>query len=190
MTAPVHGSDRAGNSQTPAVPEGRYDLRILSAIRQIVRRIDMDSRKLAANHQITGPQLITLITVVERGPIAATGIAKHIHVSASTLVGVLDRLEGKGLVRRRRDTKDRRRVYVTATDAGRSVVARAPYPLQHSLQNALLRLPETQQKRTATSLERLVALLGAEHIEAAPVLKIGPLDGPPKPAASDRGRRT
>ena len=131
--------------------------------------------------------MITLITVVERGPIAAAAIARHIHVSASTMVGILDRLESKSLVQRQRDTSDRRKVYVSATDAGLSLVAQAPYPLQYSLQNALRRLSERQQKQTATSLERLVRLLGAEDIEAAPVLKIGPLT---KPAALGEGRET
>lgn len=168
-------------------PEDRYDLRVLSAIRQIVRRIDIDSRKLAASHQITGPQLITLIAVVERGPVPAATIARRIYVSASTMVGILDRLESKGLVQRRRNTEDRRKVSVTATDAGRSLVAQAPYPLQYSLQNALKQLSERQQKQTATSMERLVRLMGAEDIEAAPVLKIGPLDAPPKPPSTGNG---
>lgn len=184
MTDPTNDSVRA------AAPEDRYDLRILSAIRQVIRRIEVDSRRLAASHQITGPQLITLITVVERGPIAAAAIARHIHVSASTMVGILDRLESKGLVERRRDATDRRRAYVSATDAGRSLVAQAPYPLQYSLQNALNRLSERQQKQTATSLERLVRLLGAENIDAAPLLKIGPLGKAPKPAGPGRGHGT
>lgn len=187
MVKPSRDSLRASGLPGSGPPDDRYDLRVLSAIRQIIRRIDIDSRKLAASHQITGPQLITLITVVERGPIAAAAIARHIHVSASTMVGILDRLESKSLVQRQRDTSDRRKVYVSATDAGRSLVAQAPYPLQYSLQSALRRLSERQQKQTAESLERLVRLLGAEDIEAAPVLKIGPFA---KPAAPGEGRET
>ena len=190
LVKPSNDGTNGGSPAGAQSPEDRYDLRILYAIRKIVRRIDIDSRKLAAKHQITGPQLIALITVVERGPIGVAGIAKHIHLSASTMVGILDRLEDKGLVHRRRDTHDRRKVYVSATDAGQMLVAEAPYPLQYSLQEALKRLSEREQKQTATSLERLVRLLGAEEIEAAPVLKIGPLGKLPKPAAPQRERAT
>ena len=176
MTKPGAHAD---SSTAPTVPEDRYDLRILHAIRQIIQRIDVDSRKLAARHQITGPQLIALIAVVEKGPISAAGIAKQIYVSPSTLVGILDRLEAKGLIQRRRGERDRRVVHVSTTDAGRALVAEAPYPLQHSLCRALERLSVRQQKQTATSLDRLVLLLGAEDIEAEPVLQIGPFDALP-----------
>ena len=190
MTKPSNDGTCGGSLASSEPSEDRYDLRILYAIRQIVRRIDIDSRKLAAKHQITGPQLIALITVVERGPIGVAGIARRIHLSASTMVGILDRLEDKGLVHRRRDTHDRRKVYVSATHAGEMLVAEAPYPLQYSLQEALKGLSERQQKQTATSLERLVRLLGAEDIKVAPVLKIGPLGKLPKPAVSDENRPT
>jgi DNA-binding MarR family transcriptional regulator len=162
-------------------PEGRYDLRILYAIRQIIRRIDMDSRKLAAEHRITGPQLVSLITIAEKGPLTATAIARQVHLSASTMVGILDRLESKGLVERHRDARDRRLVHVHATDAGRALVREAPYPLQYSLQKALRRLSERQQKQTAASLDRLVRLMGAGEIEAEPMLKIGPIGKLPDP---------
>ena len=172
---------RSRASQVRAVPEDRYDLRILHAIRQVIQRIDIDSRKLAARHQITGPQLMALITVAEGGPISAAGIAKQIYVSPSTLVGIMDRLEAKGLILRRRGLRDRRVVHVTATEAGRALVAEAPYPLQYSLRRALERLSMRQQKQTATSLERLVRLLGAEDIEAEPVPEIGPVGAVPSP---------
>jgi DNA-binding MarR family transcriptional regulator len=177
------GARRAIAASEP--PQDRHDLRILYAVRQIIRRIDMDSRKLAAEHRITGPQLVSLITIAEKGPLTATGIARHVHLSASTMVGILDRLESKGLVERHRDARDRRLVYVHATDAGRALVHEAPYPLQYSLQRALRRLSERQQKQTAASLERLVRLMGAGEIEAEPMLKIGPIGK--LPDQSERG---
>ncbi|MGB2822616.1 MAG: MarR family transcriptional regulator [Phycisphaerae bacterium] len=164
-----------GQPRGSPLSEDRHDLRILYAVRQIIRRIDMDSRKLAAEHRITGPQLVSLITIAEKGPLTATGIARHVHLSASTMVGILDRLESKGLVERHRDARDRRLLYVHATDAGRALVQEAPYPLQYSLQRAFRRLSERQQKQTAASLERLVRLMGADEIEAEPMLKIGPI---------------
>lgn len=181
MTTPQRDETDPGGSDTRAVPQDRYDLRILHAVRQVIQRIDIDSRRLAARHQITGPQLMALVTVVEKGPISAAGIAKQIYVSPSTLVGILGRLEGKGLVERRRGQADRRVVHVSATEAGRALAAAAPYPLQYALRRALKHLSVAEQQQTADSLERLVRLLGAEDIAPEPVLRIGPADALPAP---------
>jgi len=51
-----------------------------------------------------------------RGPMTAGQLAKAVRLTTGAVTGVLDRLEAAGLVRRVRDTKDRRRVIVEVTD--------------------------------------------------------------------------
>ncbi|MBE3098818.1 MAG: MarR family transcriptional regulator [Planctomycetes bacterium] len=166
------GRQDASRGHTPDEDASRYDLRILNAIRQIIRAADIDSRKLASDHHITAPQLMALMAVVEKGSISATGIAKRIHLSPSTLVGILDRLESKGLIQRDRSADDRRLVWVTATDEGRALATRTPFPLQFSLDKALKQLSEKERSQTAAGMERLVNLMGAGEIEPAPMLEI------------------
>jgi len=151
----------------------RYDLRVLNAIRQIIRAADLDSRKLAAEHHITSPQLMCLLTVIEKDSATAIDIASRIHISPSTLVGVLDRLEDKGFIARERSQEDRREVLVTATDAGREFTAHTPFPLQYSLQRALRQLSEKERRELADWMERLVDLMGAREVEVGPMLEIG-----------------
>ena len=74
-----------------------YDLRILRALRQITRSIALHSRQLSAYSNITAPQLICLRTIIEKGPLTATAISREMHVSPSTVVGILDRLEWRYL---------------------------------------------------------------------------------------------
>jgi len=57
-----------------------------------------------------------LDTVGTRGPMTAGQLADAVRLTTGAVTGVLDRLEGAGLVRRVRDTKDRRRVIVEVTD--------------------------------------------------------------------------
>ena len=151
---------------------GHHDLRILNAIRQIIRAADIDSRRLAAEHQVTAPQLMCLMAVGERDSITSVDIAKRVHLSPSTIVGVVDRLEAKGLVQRERSREDRREVAITATDAGRRLVARTPFPLHHSLGRALARVPEPERRHLADVIERLVDLMGAREVDAGPMLEI------------------
>jgi DNA-binding MarR family transcriptional regulator len=51
-----------------------------------------------------------------RGPMTAGQLAEAVRLTTGAVTGVLDRLEAGGLVRRVRDTKDRRRVIVEVTD--------------------------------------------------------------------------
>lgn len=151
---------------------GRCDLRILNAIRQIIRAADVDSHMLANRHKITAPQLMCLMAVVEKDSLTAIEIARRIHLGSSTLVGILDRLEAKGLVRRERNVDDRREIAITPTPAGRELAAKTPYPLQHLLDKALRKLSKKDCEQIAVGMERLVELMGATEIDASPMLEI------------------
>jgi len=164
-----------GNSPSPDAPEKRHDLRILQALRRIIRAVELHSRKLAAEHKITAPQLVCLLAIQENEPVTATIIARLVHLSPSTVVGILDRLEKKGLAQRERDRKDRRLVNVTCTDAGRALASRAPSPLQDRLAEALTGQSELEQATISLALERVVDLMEAGQIDAAPVLQTGPM---------------
>lgn len=153
----------------------RVDLRVLSAIRRIIHSVDLYSRELAAKTRITAPQLVCLITLAERGAMTATTISREVFLSPSTVVGILDRLEEKGLVKRERMSKDRRVVTVTITEEGRKLAGSAPSPLQNRLTKALGVLPLPEQIAIAKSLERVVNLMEAQHIDAAPILATGPI---------------
>lgn len=146
-------NDSPGNTQA-------YDLRILRALRRITRLIALHSRQLAACSNITAPQLICLRAVIDNdAPITATAISREMHVSPSTVVGILDRLEDKGLVRRERGREDRRIVFVSATDDGVALAQATPSPLQKKLADALNDLPELEQATITLSLERIVSLI-------------------------------
>ena len=157
-----------------------YDLRILRALRRITRAVALHSRQLSAVSNITAPQLICLRAVVENSPLTATAISREVHVSASTVVGILDRLEDKGLVRRERGREDRRIVFVSATEAGIALAKGTPSPLQQKLADALNELPELEQATITLSLERIVDLMESGGVAppesaadlASPILEV------------------
>ena len=174
----AHIEDGEGPStKTSAASSGGVsqplDLRILRALRRIIQAVDIHSRKLASRYKITSPQLVTLLCVAEQGPITTSEIGRQVHLSNSTIVGILDRLEAKKLVRRERSAMDRRLVLVSATEVGADLVASAPSPLQDVFAEALHGLPELEQTAIALSLERIVELMSAKDIDAAPLLSLG-----------------
>ena len=169
------GRSSGSDGQKPVTSNNSHSFRILNSMRQIIRAIDVDSRRLASDHKVTGPQLMCLMAVLERGTIKALDVAERVHFSPSTLVGVLDRLEAKGLIRRERNAEDRRKVSVIATEAGKRLASRTPFPLQHSLGHALSQLSKREREELAGWMERLVDLLGADGRSGDSMLEIGPL---------------
>ena len=166
-------NERTNQADGVLAPErNTHDLRILNAIRQIIRATDIDSRKLAAEYRITSPQLMCLLAVVEKGSITAIDISRRIHLSPSTLVGILDRLEAKGLIQRERNEDDRREITVRATEAGLKLASQTPFPLQYSLGKALSQLSEQERDEIARWMERLVELMGIREIDPSPMLEI------------------
>ncbi len=154
---------------------GQYDDSILRALRRISRSIDLYSRHLARTHQLTGPQLICLRELSKSGAISPGQLARDVSLSAATVTGILDRLEHRGLVRRRRNPKDKRRVITSITAAGRELVAAAPAPLHHRLASGLERLSMEDQAQIASALESVVEMMEAEDLDAAPFLTAGPV---------------
>lgn len=143
-----------------------------------MRAVDIHSRKLSSEFQVTGPQLLCLQTLHDEGPLTTSALADFIHLSSSTVVGILDRMEKKGWLRRDRSSSDRRVVRITITPEGEAFLAKAPSLLQDRLARGLGDLPPQEQLAMARSLETILDLLETAPKEAAPLLEVGPLDPP------------
>ena len=155
--------------------QSSFNLWIFRSLRRIMRAVDIHSRKLSAEFMVTGPQLLCLQTLHDDGPLTTSALAKLIHLSNSTIVGILDRMEQKGWVQRERSTGDRRVVLVDLTTAGEEFLAEAPGLLQDRLAQGLHNLPEKEQMEIAQALEKIVKLLEMEKQEVAPLLEAGPI---------------
>jgi len=145
--------------------------RILKSIRRIIRSTGLYSRQIAGRYGVTVPQLMCLQIVVEQDGLPAGEVARRMDLSQSTCVGILDRLETKGLVTRARSAEDRRVVKLHATDAGRDLHGRAPALLQDKLTTGLAGLSEAEQEAIAVALEQVVDMMDLGHVDAAPLLE-------------------
>ena len=156
--------------------EPRTTREVLAALRRIIRAIDLHSRTLVQRYGLTGPQLVVLKELAESSPRTVSELAHAVNLSQATLTGILDRLDRKGLVGRVRSTEDRRKVIVSSTGAAETLIAQAPPLLQEHFTHAFSGLPEWEQNQILSSLQRIVALMEAESVEAGPILSTGPLD--------------
>lgn len=79
-------------------------------------------RAMLANAGVTEQQWRVLRVLNERGPLDPTEIADRSCLLLPSLTRILQTLEAKGLVTREAHPTDRRRLVITITDGGRSLI--------------------------------------------------------------------
>ncbi|HET6537760.1 MAG TPA: MarR family transcriptional regulator [Sphingopyxis sp.] len=148
----------------------------LKALRRILRATDRGSRTLAAATGLTPSQLLVLREVESRVDVTPSVIAQRLQFSHATITAITDRLVALGLITRTRSSKDKRQVLLDATNEGRQRLEDAPDMMQEIFASRFIRLPMWEQAMILAGAERLAGLLGAEDIDAAPLLDAGLID--------------
>jgi DNA-binding MarR family transcriptional regulator len=95
---------------------------ILGQLRMLRRDLLRNPYADAAEHGLTGPQVMVMALLVSKGPLTLTELSRSLSMSHSTASGIVDRLETRGLVRRTTDAADRRRTAIAVTESVRRYV--------------------------------------------------------------------
>ncbi|MDQ1497103.1 MAG: hypothetical protein QOI86_443 [Actinomycetota bacterium] len=103
--------------------------------------------------------LIALKLLSEHGPASQQGLAEALSLDPSNVVGLLNELEERELITRRRDPADRRRHIVELSPLGEDELALAYARLSH-VEDDLLRALTTEERATLYHL--LVRAVGAK----------------------------
>ncbi|HLU68948.1 MAG TPA: MarR family transcriptional regulator [Kofleriaceae bacterium] len=158
-------------------PDDPIAQEILRSIRQLVRGISIHSKTLLRDVGLTVPQVVCLRAIYELeaagGGVTVAQVSQRVHLSAATVSRIVDRLAGAGLVIRERSRTDRRKVSMSLTPAGLERVQALPTPLQETFLRRLDELPVDDRVALLTSLRRIVNLMSAGELDAAPLLAPG-----------------
>lgn len=152
---------------------------VMIALRKIIQVIDLNSKRLVKRVGLTGPQLVILQEIARCGEVTAGEIARAVSLSQATVTGILERMEKRGLVARQRSDRDKRRIMVTVTESGRKILEEAPPLMQEAFVEKFSSLQDWEQAMILSALQRLVAIMDATTIRAAPFLATSPLDSQP-----------
>ncbi len=150
----------------------------LILIRQIIRATDLHDKQLSRVSGLTLPQLLTMQTLQEGGSMTIGLLAREMNLAQATVTSILDRLEKKQLVERRRDSHDKRKVWACLSAAGIDLLAASPTSLQDLFIDKFEAMEQWEQSMVIGSLERVAGIIDALDIDAAPVLDIGDLARP------------
>jgi len=114
-------------------------------------------RDFAASVQGLSPGRIGMLLLIEANPgVTQSRLAHAVSRDRSTMVGVLDQLEAKGLIERRRGA-DRRTNGVWLTRVGRSALARAKRAIAIHERRVAARLSSAERAQLLDLLERIAA---------------------------------
>src|SRR6266487_4263043 len=100
----------------------------------------------AAEFDLAPTQAMALTELARRSPVSMRELARVLRCDPSNVTGVTDRLEGRGLVERRADPRDRRVKTLALTPAGADVSRQLAARLS-SPPDVIIALPEPDQAR-------------------------------------------
>lgn len=115
---------------------------------------------LLANLDLTYPQYLVMLVLWQSDAMPVNEIARKLHLETNTITPLLKRLEGKGLVKRKRSAKDERSVEIFLTPSGRALKDQAvevPVQLMNLLQDESLSAAELQAFQN--TLNKLVQVI-------------------------------
>ncbi|WP_407332968.1 MarR family winged helix-turn-helix transcriptional regulator [Enterovibrio sp. 27052020O] len=148
---------------------------VLVALRQIIRAIDLHSRKLNKVAGLTGPQLVLMRAIHDLDEVTIRQLSNHTNMSQATATTILDRLASRNLIVRVRSNLDKRKVHAHLTPEGEKALEQAPKPLQESFISHFQSLDEWEQSLLISSVQRISSMMNADSIDAAPLLEVSSL---------------
>ncbi len=121
---------------------------------------------------LTMPQLKVLYTLYIDSPQACGPLASAQALSLPTMTGILARLESRGYLKRRRDSRDSRRVVSSLSRRGKELVDRLWASGREGLAGVLVDVPADDLCTVERALEILIEAL---QTSPAPPLPVGAL---------------
>ena len=142
-----------------ATTSATVDQRLLPLLEHLVRVGRRASESSMSPGGLRPRHLIALKLLSERGPANQQGLSEALSLDPSNVVGLLNELEERGLITRRRDRADRRRHIVELSSLGEDELALA-YARLSDVEDDLLSALNAEERSTLYDL--LVRAVGAK----------------------------
>ena len=157
-------------------------IEILVKLRKIIRSINLESKKIEKELGISIPQLLVLKYLSDQSDYRAFAkdIKGYINLNASTVSGIISRLESKGLVAKSQKANDKRAIYIILTAKGAELLHKSPSTLQEKLSKRLKKLTKAQIEELDRNIELLTLIMDVEDMDAAPLLTIDEITNLPE----------
>jgi DNA-binding MarR family transcriptional regulator len=148
-------------SRSAGAPE-RDQLTPVDGLAQLSFVVHGMLERRAGEHDLSMIQARLLGVLRDRKP-TMNELARLLGLDKSSITGLVDRAERRGLVVRHPSATDRRAVLVSLTDAGRSLVSQAASRFEADVSAMLGRLPPRDRETLAKLVSRLLVAHAADQ---------------------------
>ncbi|HJF30838.1 MAG TPA: MarR family transcriptional regulator [Sporosarcina psychrophila] len=124
-------------------------------LRYIAAIIKQQGRRILSNYTITPPQFVALQWLFEHGDMTIGDLSNKMYLAFSTTTDLVDRMEKNSLVKRVRNTQDRRVVRIHLLSEGERVIEEVIDKRRHYLNTVLADFDEKQVKDFSDLLSKL-----------------------------------
>ncbi|GMA24036.1 MarR family transcriptional regulator [Luteimicrobium album] len=128
---------------------------VLDALAQTAHAVTTVLTRVAAEHDLSLTQLRVLAILRDRR-LRMSALADYLGLERSTMSGLVDRAEKRGLLARGPSATDGRAVEVYLTDEGRGLAERGTAQVRAALVPSTTALTPSEQRRLQALLEKLV----------------------------------
>ena len=140
----------------PPRPDPAEELGLVDSLVQSSFLVQGIMRRVAARHDLSVVQMRLLGILRDREP-GILVLARHLELDKSSVTGLVDRAERRGLLERVPDPDDGRAVRVRLTKEGRALAARGAEEVGDELLAATAGLTEPQRRQIAALLSRFAS---------------------------------
>jgi len=150
---------------------------VMISVRKIVRAINLESKRVEKNLGISIPQLLTLKHLNEQHDYKSTmrRLRVFLSLNASTVTGIVARLESKGYIARLPDPNDKRSTPIVLTSKGNELIKKSNESLHERISKNLDRISDEEYLTIVNSFETITNFLNIEDVDASPIIT-GPTD--------------
>lgn len=118
-----------------------------------------------AKERVSFSQYSVLLALARRGPMQMNKLGENMLVAPANVTGLVDRMEKKGYVRRRRDEADRRLYMIEPTPLGVKTFERISERFQSYVRSIGKDLSQSERSAVVASLSKVLAAVeGSQEI--------------------------
>ena len=148
---------------------------VLIKLRKILRSVNLESKRIEKDFGVSIPQLLVLqfLESSQEYRSTASKIKEYINLNASTVTGILQRLEQKGYLIKQASNQDKRSSHIVLTAKGAEFLQHAPTTQQELLTQKLQGLSNEQMEELERNIDLLIQIMDLKDMEAGAVLMPG-----------------
>ncbi|WP_329374630.1 MarR family winged helix-turn-helix transcriptional regulator [Streptomyces sp. NBC_01483] len=138
-----------------ATPPAGEDLGLVDALAQLSFLVQNGLAEIAGQYDLSITQTRLLGILRDREP-TMNQLGRHLGLDKSSITGLVDRAQRRGLVTRTVSAVDRRSFQVSITDTGRHLVEQVAAQFAEQIERSVAPLPETDRRLLSRMATRIV----------------------------------